>query len=120
MRAYAFEKLSVWKDSCLLAKKIYILTNSFPKTEKFGLCSQLQRASISVSSNIAEGTSRVTCKDQSRFTNISYSSLMEVLSELQIAVDLEYINNKKYSELRTLIEKISYKLNKLSTYQKKF
>jgi len=119
MKTYSFEKLEVWKEACLLAKEIYLLVNTFPDNEKYGLCSQLQRAAVSVSSNIAEGSSRTTLKEQARFTNIAFSSLMEVLSELIIAYQLNYISEDHYSKLRLIINKMSYKLNKLHIYQRK-
>lgn len=77
---FSFEKLTVWIDSKELVKLIYSVTKTFPQEEKFGLTSQLRRASISVASNLAEGTSRKTNKDKAHFTTISYSSLKEVLN----------------------------------------
>ena len=67
---YAFEKLSVWQDSKELVKLIYEVTGNFPPDERYGLTSQIRRAAISVSSNLAEGTSRTTNADQARFTTI--------------------------------------------------
>ena len=64
MYTYSFEKLQVWKDAKELAKVIYALTGNFPAEEKFGLISQLRRASVSIASNIAEGSARQTSKDQ--------------------------------------------------------
>ncbi len=79
MYVFSFEKLEVWKESILLVKVIYKLTDNFPSTEKFGLISQLRRASISISSNLAEGTLRNTNKDKTHFSTIAYSSTMEDL-----------------------------------------
>jgi four helix bundle protein len=67
MKKYSFEKLDVWKKSKDFTLKIYGITKSFPDQEKFGLVSQLRRASVSIASNIAEGSSRNTIKDQQRF-----------------------------------------------------
>jgi len=118
MNVYSFEKLDVWERASSLSKEIYIITNScFPVSQRYGLSSQLQRAAISVSSNIAEGTSRNSFKEQCRFTNIAYGSLMEVLSQLKIVYDLEYIDEIKYTELRNLIDIISISLCKLRNYQ---
>jgi len=64
MFKYSFEKLEVWKESVKLVKLIYAMTNQFPQEEKFGLVSQLRRASISISSNLSEGTSRITNNDK--------------------------------------------------------
>ncbi len=73
MYTFSFEKLNVWIDAKELIKKVYRSTKKFPSEEKFGLTSQLRRASVSVASNIAEGTSRITSKDKAHFTTIAYS-----------------------------------------------
>lgn len=70
MHTFSFEKLTVWVDSKELVKMIYSITKQFPDEEKFGLISQLRRASISIASNLAEGTSRMTNKDKAHFTTI--------------------------------------------------
>jgi four helix bundle protein len=108
---YSFEKLEVWKESRFLVKLIYKYTQSFPKEEIFGLTGQLRRAAISISSNIAEGAGRKTKKDQAHFYTISYGSLMELLNQLIISVDLNYLNLEILdTELRPIISKISIKL----------
>jgi len=114
---FSFEKLNVWIDSKELVKMIYIVTRKFPDQEKFGLISQLRRASVSVSSNLAEGTSRKTNKDKAHFSTIAFSSLMEVLNQIIISNELEYISNSDYLELRNQIEKVSNKLNALRKSQ---
>lgn len=119
MYIFSFEKLNVWKESIALVKSIYRLTNSFPSDEKFGLVSQLRRASISISSNIAEGTSRNTNKDKAHFTTISYSSAMEVLNQLIISKELEFISEEDYLKAREQIYKISNMLNALRKSQLK-
>jgi len=110
---YSFEKLDVWKKSKDFAVKIYRTTQSFPKEEKFGLVSQLKRASVSVSSNIAEGSLRTTANDQARFYTIAYSSAIEVLNQLMISHDLNYLSKDIYDELRSEIEQITAMLNRL-------
>lgn len=114
---FSFEKLNVWKDSKELIKSIYKISRDFPDDEKFGLTSQLRRASISIASNIAEGTSRHTNKDKAHYTTMAYSSTMEVLNQIIIANELELISEEKYKELRNQIEKISNKLNALRNSQ---
>jgi four helix bundle protein len=116
---FSFEKLKVWIDSKELVKAIYLITKEFPSEEKFGLTNQLRRASISVASNLAEGTSRETHKDKARFTTIAYSSLMEVLNQLIIAKELGFIDAVNYQSLRKTIEKIANKLNALRKAQLK-
>ena len=114
---FSFEKLNVWEDSKELVKIIYKITNQFPEEEKFGLISQLRRASISVSSNLAEGSSRITNKDKAHFTTMSFSSLMEVLNQIIIAKELDLINEDDYIIIREYVGKISNKLNALRKSQ---
>jgi four helix bundle protein len=114
---FSFEKLHVWLDSKELVTEIYEVTRSFPDEEKFALTSQLRRASISIASNLAEGTSRKTKNDKAHFSTMSFSSLMEVLNQLIIANELNYISDSDYQNLRAQIEKISNKLNALRKSQ---
>jgi len=114
MKTYSFEKLEVWQDSRKMVKQIYQLSILFPEKEKFGLTSQLRRAMISVSCNIAEGTSRKSSKEKIRFIEIAFSSLMEVLNSLILSSDLNYITIDELKEKRRGLEKIGYKLNALA------
>lgn len=114
---FPFEKLEVWKSSKLVALKTYRITTSFPDQEKFGIVAQLRRAAISVASNIAEGASRFSKKDQAYFSQVAYSSLTELLCQAIIANELLYISNDVYSDLRLEIEKISRMLNSLRKSQ---
>jgi len=114
---FSFEKLTVWVDSKELVKTIYSITLKFPSEEKFGLTSQLRRASISVASNLAEGTSRKTNKDKAHFSTLAFSSLMEVLNQIIISYELSFIEEKGYYEIRTEVEKIANKLNALRKSQ---
>ena len=116
MHKFSFEKLDVWIESKELTKSIYNLTLSFPDSEKFGLVSQLRRASVSVCSNIAEGTSRISDKDKAHFISMSYSSTMEVLNQLILSYELEYIIEPNYSNCRNQINSITNKLNSLRNY----
>lgn len=117
MKIYSFEKLNVWKESLELLTSIYKITSNFPKEEKFGLISQIRRATVSISSNLAEGTSRKTNKDKAHFTTISYSSTMEVLNQLIISKELNYISENDYIFVRRKIEKITNMLNSLRNSQ---
>lgn len=114
---FSFEKLDVWKLSVELVKEIYKITKRFPDEEKFGLISQLRRAAISISSNLAEGSSRTTNKDKAHFTKVSFGSLMELLCQLIISSELGFIDETELSKLRNRIEEISNKLNALRNYQ---
>jgi four helix bundle protein len=114
---FSFEKLNVRVDSKDLVKLIYRVTQKFPNEEKFGLSNQLRSASVLVSSNLAEGTSRNTNNDKAHFSTMAFSSLMEVLNQIIIARELHYIDELDYKTIRTEIEKISNKLNVLRKTQ---
>jgi four helix bundle protein len=114
---FSFEKLNVWIDSKELIKLIYLITKEFPSEEKFGLINQLRRASVSIASNLAEGTSRITNKDKAHFTTLAFSSLMEVLNQIIVSNELGFIKVNDYQNIRTEIEKISNKLNALRKSQ---
>jgi len=113
MKEYSFEKLNVWKTSKDFTVKIYQLTANFPDTEKFGLVSQLRRAAVSVSSNIAEGSSRKTSNDQGRFYIMAYSSAVEILNQLIISKEMDFLTKGDYKELRSEIEDITAMINRL-------
>jgi four helix bundle protein len=117
MFEYSFEKLEVWKESIKLVKMIYDVTKNFPLSEKYGLTSQLRRTTVSISSNLAEGTSRISKKDKAHFTTLSFSSTMEVLNQILIAKELEYLSEEKYFEIRKKISKITNMLNSLRESQ---
>lgn len=117
MRIYSFEKLEVWQKARKLTKAIYLTSKNFPDEEKFGLTSQIRRSSVSVCSNIAEWTSRNSFKDKARFTEMSYTSLMEVLNQLIITSDLSFIAQEQYESLRTQIDEVSYMINALHKSQ---
>lgn len=119
MKEFSFEKLDVWKDAKDFVVKIYQLTEVYPNDEKFGLISQIRRASLSVTNNISEGTSRWSSKEKIRFIEIAFSSLMEVLNCFIISKELNLIDEKIFLELRLDMGKISNKLNSLASYFKK-
>lgn len=114
---FSFEKLDVWQNARVLAKNIYIATRSFPTDEKYGLTQQMRRAALSVCANLAEGTTRITAKDQAHFTTISFSSMMELLNHLIIAFDLNYINEEALKNFRSQIQPLSVKLSNLKKSQ---
>lgn len=117
MNQFSFERLAVWQDSRELSKSIYQITKTFPSDEKYGLVSQIRRSAVSVSSNIVEGSYRNSNKDKFNFMNIAFSSLMELLSQIIISNDLEYISDNEMFKLRALIERTSNKFS-LSEYFK--
>ena len=119
MYTFPFEKLEVWNKSRILTKKIYKVTWKFPDYEKYGLVSQVRRATVSVCSNIAEGSSRNSGKDQTHFYNMAFSSLMETMNQLILSQDLEFLDLKTLSEFRNDIQFISLMLNNLTLYSAK-
>ena len=110
---FSFEKLSVWQDAMSLSVLIYSSTKLYPDEEKFGLISQMRRCAISICSNIAEGASRKTKKDQAHFYTMAFGSLMELLNQCIISRELTFIDENQYHDLRHKIEGIGYKLNSL-------
>jgi four helix bundle protein len=97
----------------VFAKKLYLKAKSFPKEELFGITSQIRRATISVSCNLAEGSTRKSPKDQSRFYEIAFGSSAEVINLLILCCGLEMLSENDYYDLRTDMEKITYQINKL-------
>jgi four helix bundle protein len=95
MRQFRFQKLEIWQQARALNKAIYSLSGGFPPSELYALTSKIRRASISVSSNIAEGSGRNSDADFAHFLEIAYASLMEVISQLFLATDQGYITDKQ-------------------------
>jgi len=100
MREFSFEKLIVYQKAKEYVKVVYSLLHKFPSEERFAMCDQLRRASVSVISNIAEGTSRQTSKDKCHFLDIAYGSLMETYSQLDLARDLDYITDHDINDIK--------------------
>ena len=109
-----YKELEVWKESCKLVKEVYLLTSTFPKTEIFGLTAQINRAVVSVPSNIAEGCARFSDKDTSKFIDIALGSIAELDTLLILAEDLEFAVYSK--ELSDKINKVSALLQGLKKY----
>ncbi|MEL7123429.1 MAG: four helix bundle protein [Bacteroidota bacterium] len=110
---YGFEKLDTWKRSKSLSILIYSITNDFPNVEKFGLISQMRRSAVSVQSNIAEGSARMTNKDRSHFYTVSYSSLMELLNQLILSYELGFCTEALYNQARAEVSLVAKLLNGL-------
>ena len=97
---YSFEKLTVWKSARQFVAAVYKLLSAFPAQERYGLCDQIRRAVISIPSNIAEGSGRVSYKEKIHFIEIAYGSLMEVHCQLQLSEDLGYITKEQMTSLK--------------------
>ena len=95
LKIQSHEDLNVWKDSIKLVTKIYKLTKEFPKSELYGLTNQIRRSAISIPSNIAEGSGRKSKKEYIQFLYISLGSIVELDTQLLIAVNLGYLSNKE-------------------------
>ena len=111
---YSFEKLKVWQEAKKLVVDVYHLLDEFPKFEKYALCDQIRRAVVSVPSNIAEGSGRKSLKEQIRFLEISYGSLMETFNQLLIAIDLTYITEESVEAIKPRIDAVAKMINGLS------
>lgn len=103
---YSFEKLLVWKESRNLVCEIYSLLKKFPKFETYGICDQIRRAVISIPSNIVEGNIKKSLKERLHFIEISYGSLMEVYCQIIISMDLGYITNNEYLDIKKKIDTV--------------
>lgn len=101
-KARNFRLYPVWQDAVAYATHIYKVTNEMPWFEKKGLCDQLQRAVVSISSNIAEGCAKPSDADFAKFLDISLGSAFEVESQLLIAKNVGYLNNDLYVELQRM------------------
>ncbi len=97
---FSFEKLKAWQYSRRLVKLVYELVKKLPKEEMYALSDQIRRAIVSVSSNIAEGSGRMSRAEQRHFYEIAYGSLMEVYNQLLIAVDLNYISQEDIDQIK--------------------
>jgi four helix bundle protein len=108
-----FMDLDAWKEGHQLAIGIYQLTLKFPKEEKFGLTSQLRRAGVSVTANIAEGFSRYYFKEKIKFYYISRGSLSEIQNLLLVARDISYINKNEFTQFFDHCDKVTAIINGL-------
>jgi four helix bundle protein len=117
MRIFSFEKLIAWQKGRELAILIYKTTKSFPKDEIFGLTSQMRRCSISIASNLAEGSGRTSMKDKARFSEIAYSSSLELLNQVILSSDFEYINESQYIQIREKITDVNMLIDGLHKSQ---
>ena len=113
MDKFAFFDLRVYQEANLLVKEVYLLMDKFPKWENYALSDQLRRAVISVPSNIAEGSGRVSTKEKTHFIEYAYGSLTETLCQLDIAHDLGYISDEEFVNEKERINVIGKQLSGL-------
>ena len=110
---FRFEELSVWQKAIEFMDKVYEVTEDFPTGERFGITSQLRRAAVSISANIAEGSSRVSNKDFSRFVEIAYGSLCETVSLLLFAKRRQLLAAERHAVLYSDAEELARMLSSL-------
>ena len=108
-----FRKLDIWKKGIEMVKDIYQITGVFPDSERFGLISQMQRASVSLPSNIAEGCSRNSDIEYKRFLEIAVGSAFELETQLTIAYELKFIEKSSYQHLLNDLNVLQKQINKL-------
>lgn len=113
MEVFSYRKLRVYQNSKTLVISVYNILKQFPLEEKFALCDQLRRAVISIPSNIAEGMSRSSSKEQLYFLEIAYGSLNEVMSQLEMAQELNYITQNQLEQMENQYKNIAQMLSGL-------
>ncbi len=99
-----YKELHIWQKGIEIVKKIYLLTNQFPDTEKFGITSQITRAAVSIPANIAEGSSRNSDKDYARFLQLALGSAFEVQTYLVIAKEMNWAKSEYINIIEVLLE----------------
>ena len=114
-----YENLEIWKEAIRLAALIYKETKNFPREELYSLTSQLRRAVISISANIAEGAGRSSKTEFFRFVNIALGSLNEVESLLYVSLNLGYLNQERFKLIKNRVEKLGKLLGGFKNYLRK-
>ncbi len=113
MASLHYKDLIVWQKSIDLAEKIYILTNSFPTEEIYGITSQMRRASVSIPSNIAEGQERNSVKEFVHFLLIAQGSRAELETQLILCKRLGYISDESFESISSICREIGKMVNVL-------
>ena len=104
MEVFGYRRLIAYQKAKEVVKRTYKLLKKFPVEERYAMCDQLRRSSVSITSNIAEGVNRFSIKDKAHFIEIAYGSLMEVSSQFEIAEELGYITTDDRQNMDLLIE----------------
>jgi len=110
---FNFEKLETWQEAINFADTVYSLTRTFPGNEQFGLTNQMRRAAVSISSNLAEGSSRSSRPDFARFVEMATGSLFEVISQATVAKRQVFLSEASFNRLYSACEKQSKMLSGL-------
>lgn len=115
MPSATYRDLRVWQAAIDLTRRIYLLTDSFPDHERFGLTSQMRRAAVSVATNIAEGWGRATRRELHPFAAVARGSLYELDCSLEIATWRQYVDPESSGDLEALLDRVGRMLSALRT-----
>ncbi len=115
----SYKELIVWKKAIQLVKEVFILTEKFPKSELYGLISQMRRAAIAIPSNIAEGYGRKSPKEYFQFYSIAYGSALELETQIIIAKELKFALDIDFENTDNLLEEVLRMLNSMTSKMKK-
>ncbi|RJR28190.1 four helix bundle protein [candidate division WWE3 bacterium] len=113
---FSYQKLDIYQIAKDIVKRTYTITRMLPSSEQYGLISQMNRAAISIPSNIAESSGRHSKKDKAQFISISFASLMELTCQAEIALELEYIDSLNYEEFIKACKDLSVRLSNYRKY----
>ena len=114
----SYKELIVWQKAIKLVKEIFILTDKFPKSELYGLTSQMRRAAVSIPSNIAEGYGRKSSKEYVQFYSIGYGSALELETQVIISKELVFTPIENFAKVDLLLEEVSRMLNSMISRMK--
>ena len=110
----SYKELVVWQKAMKLVKEVFNLTEKFPRSELYGLISQMRRASVAIPSNIAEGYGRRSIKEYRQFYSIAYGSGLELETQLIISKDLKLAPKKAFDRSETLLSEVLRMLNSMT------
>lgn len=116
---FPMKKLEVWQLAKALSRRVYLLTASFPKDERFELVDQMRRAGVSVMSNLAEGCGRTSARDQARFSQLAFGSLLELDAQYQLSLDLGFLRASDYQDIHNSVLELVKKISALRASQLK-
>lgn len=109
----SYKDLTVWQKSMSLCEEIYLATDKFPKSEVYGLTSQIRRTTVSIPSNIAEGQRRGHKSEYIQFLRIAFGAGAELETQVLISLKIGYLNENQFNNLNNQLEQIMKMLNKL-------
>lgn len=114
----SYKELIVWQKAIKLVKEVFILTDKFPKSELYGLISQMRRAAVAIPSNIAEGYGRKSSKEYAQFYSIAYGSALELETQIIISKELGFTSIENFDKVDSLLEEVCRMLNSMISTMK--